>query len=156
MANAHALSLRVTFVILLECGKMKTFRSSLLLLIPFAYGGLLFNSDKILVNIGDIVTLDCINSLKANGIQITFNNKFVGAYEPIFSQVTNNNPSKYGVTKTLSASGYVLHLTVINFSNSDIGQYVCRDTVTVEEQSVSLDKRGNVYTNCWTRTHRTF
>ncbi|XP_052804430.1 hemicentin-1-like isoform X2 [Mya arenaria] len=123
---------------------MKTFRSSLLLLIPFAYGGLLFNSDKILVNIGDIVTLDCINSLKANGIQITFNNKFVGAYEPIFSQVTNNNPSKYGVTKTLSASGYVLHLTVINFSNSDIGQYVCRDTVTVEEQSVSLDKRVQI------------
>ncbi|XP_052804993.1 hemicentin-2-like [Mya arenaria] len=119
---------------------MKTLRCSLLLIISLAYGRLVFDSDKSLVNIDDSVTLNCANNAKDNPMQIIFNNKILCTYDAFFSQITNNFPSKYGVNKTISVSSYVLHLTVLQFSNADIGQYDCRDPVTMEKQSISLDK----------------
>ncbi|XP_052803441.1 uncharacterized protein LOC128233681 isoform X2 [Mya arenaria] len=93
-------------------------------------------SSQILSN--ETVTLKCYTASDSCILQTYFGSKFVGAYDSVLKELSNQDPTKYEVFREMSQSITTLTINIRQFSSNDVGTYTCRDIFTSETKEVFL------------------
>ncbi|WAR06065.1 hypothetical protein MAR_021434 [Mya arenaria] len=86
----------------------------------------------------ETVTLKCYTASDSCILQTYFGSKFVGAYDSVLKELSNQDPTKYEVFREMSQSITTLTINIRQFSSNDVGTYTCRDIFTSETKEVFL------------------